>query len=75
MSKKAEEEQRKLRREILVTARQVSEFVNKRWQGVYTSYRVATISGDRTVWATTIHSSDGPKVHTIVNPDGTMEEL
>lgn len=58
----------------LVSAAAISEFVSRSWQGVYQTY-LREESERGLLYVTTLHSPDGPKVFTLVHPDGRVEDV
>lgn len=57
-----------------VSAAAISEFVGRSWQGVYQTF-LKREDEDGLLYQSDIHSPDGPKVFTLVHPDGRVEDV
>jgi hypothetical protein len=61
-----------------ITAADVSAFVNQTWANIYLTRQLQRggVGADKgMVWETLLHSVDGPRVFTLVRPDGSMRDL
>jgi hypothetical protein len=58
------------------TSKEISEFVNERWAGIYITHKYGS-PRERLgqLWVTYLHGPDGPKVFTLEHPDGTLEDM